>query len=1066
MSKKHKCVLVVVTVCLIFFHCAVSLFASIYPNPPIEGAELTAVIPWSKDIFYTAYEWSVNGKKAAEGICPETFRLSFENRFTPVRGDLPIDSTGADITSGRFSHGVHIGEAYTHLAYSASDNVSADSGSVSLWFSLDFDLDNPIYDKWNRFFEYRMDNVNALYIEINKDGNYLTGVSQSQGEYTGTWYQADLIKAKEWHHLVWTWDAGRGIQNLYLDGLLIAGDQNYVPPEGEAEEFLIGCAYWEGPNAYATMDEFRLFNRSLEDFEVRALYQYPDKSIDAVLSPDVFLTGDQIEFSYRYYNGTGWSQNYDMGTFTVIANPISRTNLNNDVLPASTQSVPFSVSTTVPAACRCDTVNLPFNEMGFMMEGQGTTHHQMTLYPKTDHPYAWTIRCAPDSASDNPWPVSRTLNMRRLRDYNPSYPRIFALWRGYDSETDSPSDIAKFDLLIGTPPAEAVFEARRMNPDCKVLTTYNFSYGNPEAEIFEAAAADPSNPLYNCVVCDPDGSVLYEGYWGHSMYNLTNPVCVDYIASRILNRWQNDCLTFDGMYFDRVQGNIFWMWNETSEDRNIDIDRDGIGDDNYKIETAWQAGVMDLLERIREKAPNAIICGNDAIYRYGPWMHGRLFEMGLNHISAGWSPFRPFIEEYIGWRDVHREPWALPLMTGQGPDWLWSVYGTNPWITCPADTVQWVQEQYDRMRFGLCAALMGDGLYSYDFGTTWWGHDWWYDEFDADLGKPLNNGYATNEGRTILWEDHFEDGTFGHFYTPTWSGAETEITTDPDEVITGAYSLKADNDNPASIWNEFAWSDTNQVSFQPETRYTVSWKYRILREAAEGYFYAICRTWIGDDLHDIWGASWDPETGTMDSTTGTFQTDSLTGYYLIFGMKNDGAIVIDDIVVELGGEPVWRRDFSNGLALVNPSSDTISVSLEKPFQAISGVQNPSVNNGALIQELLLPPWDGRILLNVTDSQIKQMTQIKKPDWAIYPNPCNAKTTIRFILSQSEFVQLNIYDILGRRVRQLGKKCFSSGRHEIQWDGLNTDNHICGSGLYLIRLLTDQSIQTKKIMVLK
>jgi hypothetical protein len=40
------------------------------------------------------------------------------------------------------------------------------------------------------------------------------------------------------------------------------------------------------------------------------------------------------------------------------------------------------------------------------------------------------------------------------------------------------------------------------------------------------------------------------------------------------------------------------------------------------------------------------------------------------------------------------------------------------------------------MRFGLAFTLMNDGYFAYEYGDTWHGNDWWYDELNVDLGYP------------------------------------------------------------------------------------------------------------------------------------------------------------------------------------------------------------------------------------------------------------------------------------------------------------------------------------------
>ncbi len=66
---------------------------------------------------------------------------------------------------------------------------------------------------------------------------------------------------------------------------------------------------------------------------------------------------------------------------------------------------------------------------------------------------------------------------------------------------------------------------------------------------------------------------------------------------------------------------------------------------------------------------------------------------------------------------------------------------------------------------------------------------------------------------------------------------------------------------------------------------------------------------------------------------------------------------------------VYRRNFENGIALVNPRGNgTVTVDLEKDFMRINGTQDRAVNNGQLTRKVTLQDRDGIILLdpNATD----------------------------------------------------------------------------------------------------
>ncbi len=65
---------------------------------------------------------------------------------------------------------------------------------------------------------------------------------------------------------------------------------------------------------------------------------------------------------------------------------------------------------------------------------------------------------------------------------------------------------------------------------------------------------------------------------------------------------------------------------------------------------------------------------------------------------------------------------------------------------------------------------------------------------------------------------------------------------------------------------------------------------------------------------------------------------------------------------KVGG--AWRRDFTSGIALVNPTSGPVTVDLGGTFGKIRGTQDPEVNNGKIVTSVTIPSRDGIILLRV------------------------------------------------------------------------------------------------------
>lgn len=84
----------------------------------------------------------------------------------------------------------------------------------------------------------------------------------------------------------------------------------------------------------------------------------------------------------------------------------------------------------------------------------------------------------------------------------------------------------------------------------------------------------------------------------------------------------------------------------------------------------------------------------------------------------------------------------------------------------------------------------------------------------------------------------------------------------------------------------------------------------------------------------------------------------------------------------------------------------------------------------------------------------------------YPNPFNAITNIKYDLPIESKINITIYDILGREIINLTNTIKQTGTHTIKWNGLNNLNEPVNSGIYIVKLTTQNNIQTKKLVLIK
>jgi len=107
-------------------------------------------------------------------------------------------------------------------------------------------------------------------------------------------------------------------------------------------------------------------------------------------------------------------------------------------------------------------------------------------------------------------------------------------------------------------------------------------------------------------------------------------------------------------------------------------------------------------------------------------------------------------------------------------------------------------------------------------------------------------------------------------------------------------------------------------------------------------------------------------------------------------------------------------------------------------------------------------WGTAVGVNSDFNQIPLSYQLKQN----YPNPFNPETHIYFEIPQMHDVKLEIYNILGQKVRSLINGAYNPGRHTVTWNGRNDSGMIVPSGVYIYRLHAGSFMVSKKMLMLK
>jgi len=88
----------------------------------------------------------------------------------------------------------------------------------------------------------------------------------------------------------------------------------------------------------------------------------------------------------------------------------------------------------------------------------------------------------------------------------------------------------------------------------------------------------------------------------------------------------------------------------------------------------------------------------------------------------------------------------------------------------------------------------------------------------------------------------------------------------------------------------------------------------------------------------------------------------------------------------------------------------------------------------------------------------------------YPNPFNSTTTFKLEIPQIEGettkLSINIYNVVGKKVRTIYHGVIAPGGYSFEWDGTNEQGNAMSSGMYIYTVSSFEFSQAKKMILLK
>ena len=860
----------------------------------------------------------VNGQTVRTGAADQLLLLHADGSLNDAGGRTAAAADGVGFAAGRWGGAFELSAKGT-LAFGREGAVDFREGTIEMWIAPRADgLDAAYADRDHTLFGYRAASGETMNIAQSRTA----GIVYAGGTVRGQWESAYGGRASsrawlagEWHHVAFTFSEAAGQMRFYLDGALAAdtNEKHYWAPEASGARFTIGDAdYW--------VDEVRILNRPLGAEEVRASAgrTEPARNHEVWLPADLLARGDSVAIE---------TDGCSSAPYAWRGVPVSEVAPASTLLAAGATEVAFSMQSMDATSCTWAVgsgVAMPFDD------GQeGTVHRTvfrgLSADPSTVNRVA--VRCASDAD------YTLALRYRALPKANPAFPRKGNLWGSAGMAQKGLEYAAKVDLYLGAGfSAAEIQRLHALNPQILILTSINTveNSGLPEDYYLHTI----------------EGKRI-EVWPGTYRLNLTKTYVAEYQAKFAYQTLLDAGLMADGCFFDNFFTTQSWLKSDIWGHKvQLDADEDGQPDDPAWLDREWGKGVYHELGTWRKLMPWALASGHlsrPPQAQFASIFNGDSIGFMTSDALEGKIAVQNLWDAYQGWWDIGRKP-VITMVESTPQDQISYGYSYAPAKVIPASTLEFARTYYPNVRFGLGVTLMNDGYFAHEFGDTWHGNDWWYDELDFNLGYPLGAAERVPVG-TVPDTNLVENGGFEQDLAGTWrlnvvasGGAAARVERVFTDAASGVAAAHITVTNPGQSVNwhvEFAQYKRSLVQGK---RYDLIFAARALaarsislstqKDAPDYRNYGLSKTIALD-------TAWQRYKVTFQANE-TVQ-DARVQFWL---GASAGEVWLDDVQLVEHPADLFRREFTNGLVLLNATAERQTVSVGSGWRRLTGKQAP------------------------------------------------------------------------------------------------------------------------------
>lgn len=170
------------------------------------------------------------------------------------------------------------------------------------------------------------------------------------------------------------------------------------------------------------------------------------------------------------------------------------------------------------------------------------------------------------------------------------------------------------------------------------------------------------------------------------------------------------------------------------------------------------------------------------------------------------------------------------------------------------------------------------------------------------------------------------------------------------------------------------------------------------------------------------------------------------GNLLVLSVQNTTHSAFEGVQVTVHAAPEWLV-FNTASVSLGAIPAKRQVEAKFKFRVLE-TQTEQTDSVAFVIKDETGRFLGRRVLKFHAFLLPKTTKLDSP----YPNPANPATTIQFALHTPAHVNLEVYNILGQRVKRLLDTYKPAGTFSVVWAGTGESGRPVASGNYIVRLI--------------